>query len=261
MDRRDPRPLNRVAWLGAPISTRLAALGIAAAAADLGSVTIKSPAGPAGVTAGDWIEALGVYVVIALYGWASLGSRAEGAPPAARDRRVPLAWVLLATAAITYAFGHGIHLAANSIQDALDRTGGRDAWGVAYLWDERVGHHLVDAARILFVLVLTWLEGSSPAPADRHRPTGWMRAIFPAGALAYGFIYFATAVEGQTVALALPFTLGYAVWGMSRRSWGGAAWAPARLFFTAASIVSLILFVIWGIWHRGFPEFTRTGVL
>ncbi len=78
------------------------------------------------------------------------------------------------------------------------------------------------------------------------------------GALAYGFIYFATGVEGQTVPLALPFSLAYAVWSLARRrSESGAV----RAFYTIAALTSILLFLVWGVWHRGFPEFSRTGLL
>ncbi|HKW51680.1 MAG TPA: hypothetical protein VJQ53_08105, partial [Candidatus Eisenbacteria bacterium] len=131
------------------IPHRLAALGIAAVAADLGGVFLKGPLGPAGVTVGDWIDALGTFVVIALYAWIASGL-------AARERR-PYPAVAHMVAAL-YAMGRGVHLAANSIHDMIDRTGGADPWGLVYLWDERVSHCMVDAARIGFVLVLVSLE-------------------------------------------------------------------------------------------------------
>ena len=82
----------------------------------------------------------------------------------------------------------------------------------------------------------------------------------PHRAAAYGFIYFATAVEGQTVFLALPFCVALAIYGVAARSTPPSR-APVRAFYVAAAFVSLLLFAIWGVWQRGFPEFTRTGIL
>ena len=249
---------------GWAISRRLAALGIAAVAADLGGVFFKSPLGPAGVTVGDWIDALGTFVAIALYAWIAAGL-------AARERRPYPALAHIAAAA--YAMGRGVHLAANSIHDMIDRTGGADPWGLVYLWDERVGHTMVDLARIAFAIVLVSLErplgasgsaaGSGEAAGAAHAgatsgPGG--RAAPFVGSLAYGFTYFACAVEGQTVPLALPYCLAFAVWGIGSAA-RGRALGPTRTFFTGAALVSILFFAIWGIWQRGFPEFTHVGLI
>jgi len=245
---------------GWTISRRLAALGIAAVGADLGGVFFKSPLGPAGVTVGDWIDALGTFVAIALYAWIASGL-------AARERRPYPALAHMAAAA--YAMGRGVHLAANSIHDMIDRTGGADPWGLVYLWDERVGHSMVDLARIGFAIVLVSLErppgvngsvaGSGGAAGDAGAGPGGRVALF-VGSLAYGFTYFACAVEGQTVPLALPVCLAFAVWGIGSAA-RGRVLGPTRTFFTGAAIVSILFFAIWGIWQGGFPEFTHVGLI
>ena len=242
-----------------PIPRRLAALGIAAVASDLGGVFIKAPLGPAGVTAGDWIDTAGTFVVIGLYAWITSGL-------ASRERRPYPA--LAHAAAIAYAMGRGVHLAANSIHDMIDRTGGADPWGLVYLWDEHVSHYMVDLARIAFAIVLASLErphdaeggGAGSGAAAGSAETV---AVF-VGAVAYGFTYFASAVEGQTVPLALPFCLAFALWGIGSAALGrrlGQRLGPTRSFFTGAALVSLLLFAIWGIWQRGFPEFTHAGLI
>jgi hypothetical protein len=235
------------------MAARLAALGIAAAAIDLGGVYMKAPAGPAGVTLGDWIAGLGAYLLLALYAWIASGLGV---------RRGPQARLFLA-AIITYAAGTGIHLAANSIHDMLDKTGGSDPWKLAYFWDETAGHYMVDAARIGFAISLAWIEAGTPRGAiASSAPAPGGRLPILAGAVSYGFIYFATAVEGQTVPLALPFVILFAAWGVWRsRAESGQPPAPVRGFFTAAALVSLSLFAVWGAWHGGFPEFSRTGFI
>ena len=237
-----------------PIPRRLAALGIAAVAADLGGVLFKAPFGPAGVTAGDWIDAAGTFAVIGLYVWIASGL-------ASREHRPYPA--LAHVAAIAYAMGRGVHLAANSIHDMIDRTGGADPWGLVYLWDEHVSHSMVDLARIAFALVLVSLEPRSDAEGRAGSAAaagpGDKVAVF-VGAVAYGFTYFASAVEGQTVPLALPFCLAFAFWGIAGAA-RGRAFGPTRSLFIGAALVSLLFFAIWGIWQRGFPEFSRTGLI
>jgi hypothetical protein len=229
-----------------PLAARLAWLGILSALLDVGSAYIKIPLAPRGVTAGDLIQLLGTVPLLALY--ASIALDLHGRHPS------PRLALLLFVAGVTFALGSGIHVAANSIHDMLDRTKLGDPWGLAYFWDEHLGHYMVDASRAAFAVGLTALESKSPAAPEDGAP--WR---LPVGALAYGFIYFATGVEGQTVPLALPVSIGFAIGSLAR----GGPWTarPVRTFYAVAAIVSIVLFLIWGIWHRGFPEFSRTGLL
>lgn len=234
----------------ASLEARLAWLGILTALVDLGSAYVKVALGPRGVTAGDAIQLLGTYPLLALYLWVALGLRERDT---ARGRRLA---PILFLAGVTYALGFGIHAAANSIHDMLDHTGLGDPWHLAYFWDEHLGHYLVDAARATFAIALTALEGRTSGSGAAGGPR---RVLLAVGALAYGFIYFATGVEGQTVPLALPFSAAYAIWALARlrRERPGAV----RSFYLMAAIVSLALFAIWGIRNGGFPEFSRTGLL
>jgi len=237
----------------------LLALGIASAASDLGSVLVKTPFLRSGVTAGDLIEGTGVYVVLALFAWVvRLALPGHGRPAA-----------LAAIAAVTFAFGHGIHLAANSIHDSLQRGRIPDPLGLADFWDEHAGHYLIDSGRILFAAALTWGVGGD-ARAGQAGTGGGARAgrsgDFAAGAggFVFGWILFAASVEGQTVPLVLPAALLYAAWSV--RGWRarGAAGGPARailLFLATAAWTALLFFAVWWIWQRGFPEFTKVGIL
>ncbi|HET9252421.1 MAG TPA: hypothetical protein VFP58_09905 [Candidatus Eisenbacteria bacterium] len=224
---------------------------------------LKTGAYPRGVTWGDVIEIAGVFLVLGLYAW--VAAALVSPPWGARGSTGPVS-VLFLLAFTSYALGHGIHVAANSIHDTMLATDARDAWGLATFWDEWMGHVPVDLARILFVMALLLLERKraaewrAAAPDAAASMPGSLRVLHIAGALTYGFIYFATAVEGQTVLLALPFCAALAVHGFAARSVPPAS-APVRTFFTAAALVSLLLFAIWGVWQRGFPEFTRAGVL
>jgi hypothetical protein len=247
-------------------------LGLATASFELGSFFVKAPALRRGVTVGDLLEVAGAATVLLLY---QAIARTAGAGPPGRggsaERAAGPGWTrqLLALAGITYALGTGIHVAANSIHDMLDRTALGDPWGLADFWDEGAGHLLVDLARIAFAVGLTLLAARAPdggrpdADAAISPPTGpgpprerWNPSV-AIGAAAYGFLYFAAAVEGQTVPIALPFCVLYLAWSATWRS--PARGGPIPTFFRSAAWVSLGFLALWGVAHRGFPEFSRVG--
>lgn len=244
MDRDDARPLA--------LPLTLLGLGVASLAFDLGCVLIKTPFLRPGVTLGDAIEAAGVYAVLAFF---------------ARTRRLAGGRALLAgLAAVTYAFGHGVHVAANSIHDLADRTGLGDPIGLLDFWDERAGHYLVESGRILFAASVLAAAGRQGVAAPRHDAAASPRGAALAtalGGVAYGFITFASAVEGQTVPLVLPFYALLAGFGVltSRRAGLNPDATWVRRFFVIAACTALLFFAIWGVWQHGFPEFTRTGIL
>jgi hypothetical protein len=234
------------------LSTSLLLLGISSAAFDVGCVLIKTPFLRSGVTAGDAIEIIGAFVVIALF---RRVARLASGPEAWRGGSGvgPREAVLLGTAATAFALGHGIHVAANSIHDLADRSHLGDPTRLMNFWDEGVGHYMVDSARVLFAVTLTSIARGAGAGA------AWSRSRFAvAGAVPFGFTVFAAAVEGQTVPLILPFSVFYCGWSHFARDKSGGA---VRAFFTVAAWTSLLFFAVWGVWQHGFPEFTRTGII
>ncbi|MGE5180022.1 MAG: hypothetical protein ACM3PF_13115 [Bacteroidota bacterium] len=238
MDRDDAGALAPRAELPAALFL----LGVASAAFDVGCVLIKTPFLRPGITAGDAIEAAGVFVVLALFARAGRLARPGS-----------VASALAGVAAVSYAFGHGIHVAANSIHDFAELRHAGDPIGLLDFWDERVGHYLVEIGRVLFAVSLLG------APAPRGAAKG--AALAALGGAAYGFIAFASAVEGQTVPVALPFYALVAAVLLWRARKGGRGEPRIRAFFLAAAATALVLFAVWGVWRHGFPEFTKTGIL
>ena len=219
---------------------------------------VKAPLAWRGVTWGDAIEIAGVYAVLSLY--AAIRSTTGAASSGGSGARA----AIFGFAAISYALGHGIHVAANSAHDMLAATGGLDPWGLVALWDEGIGHYLVDAGRVAFAIGLTWAEANDRGTGTDVRAR-WLLAF---GATAYGFIYFATGVEGQTAPLALPFCAAYVAWAArsARRVDSllglGPRIAPIRWFFTIAAWTALLFFAIWAAMQHGrLPEFTKVGIL
>ncbi|MCU1692742.1 MAG: hypothetical protein JWM64_1833 [Frankiales bacterium] len=81
------------------------------------------------------------------------------------DRR---GWVLAAVGALLYVEGHGVHLAANSIDNA------RGDAAPVHLWDEVVGHGLWYSGLALLVVALA--RAAAPVPL-RTTPTACALAL------------------------------------------------------------------------------------
>ena len=65
-------------------------------------------------------------------------------------------------------------------------------------------------------------------------------------------------MEGGSVPLVFPGAAMLAaalVWRWHLRRPMG----PTQTMFLAAHVLALVLLVIWGLWHTGFPQFTELG--
>ena len=175
----------------------------------------------------DWIDLLTPYVVTGAAGGALRGAGASRGT-----------WALFWFGTVMYTQGHGIHLAANSVNNAL--PGSTEP---AYLWDEHVGHYLWYVGFYLVVVALAL------ALADR-RPRGGLTAHLLA--LAVGFTNFTNSIEGQTALLGIAAAVFFSVWGLLTRDGMG------RLLLTAFGFSGL-LFLAFGLWQGGFPEFSELG--
>jgi len=267
MGREDPEPVAPPAagrasmipsWRSSPppLAVRLGWLGIASAALDLGSVTIKAPAVRPGVTWGDMIEIATPVILVFLYALVLRALRVIPAMEAPRPARPsgPAARLLVTMGGFGLVLGQGMHVAANSIHDAITRAGTPDPMGLANWWDEHLSHFTIHGSKAAICIGLTAVESAGGAPKSA---TSSARGLFTAGVLAYGFIVFCEGVEGQTVPFVLPFCAAYLLWSLRK----GRPFPPVRRFFTLGALVSILFFAVWGIWHRGFPEFSTLGLI
>jgi len=256
MGRENPEPLTRHA---PPVESRLGWLGIAFAALYLGSVTIKTPVLRPGLTLGDFIDVATPFILVFLYTLVGralfVGSR--GARPDSSGAPDLGPRMLLILGGFALVLGHGMHVAANSIHDAITRARLPDPLGLADWWDERVSHYLIDSSKVAICVGLTLLERRVHAPSEPASKAKTRGGRITIGAAAYGFIFFAAGVEGQTVPLLLPFAVAYLAWALTPAR----PIRPVRRFFGVGAAVSILLFAVWGIWHRGFPEFSAVGMI
>lgn len=178
----------------------------------------------------QWVDLVTPFAVLGTAGWVLATLRA-----AAR------VWALFGAAAILYADGHGIHLAANVIRSAGTTGAVEDE---AYFWDETWGH--IEWHSGLFLVL------AAICLADR--PGARVPRSYAAAAVLLGFTFFTNTVEGGDWWLALLAGVGFAAWAFLARS-------PLRLAAAGAFALFAVLLAVWAVWHGGVPEFSELGWL
>jgi hypothetical protein len=158
--------------------------------------------------------------------------------------------------------GHGIHLAANSIDNLIDastRNGvinikQTDIRALAYFLDEHLGHIIWHIGMLSLASFLIFRECRQPADVT----TSWPAAII--SAIIYGFTCVCFFIEGQTVALGLPFSILVVLFTLiyQRKNLGK---RPVLAFFFCACVFTFILLAGWGLYWGGFPQFTDVGLI
>jgi hypothetical protein len=173
----------------------------------------------------EWADLTVPYLVIGTAAATLAAARAE-----------PRTWMFLAAAGVLYTQGHGIHLAANAIANVAPGD-------EVHFWDETVGHWLWYAG--LAGLVATLAQALDAVPSIRN---AWSLTL----AVAYGLTIFTSSVEGGTAALGLLSGVALVALGLRRRD---------RLpeLLVPAYGVTLVCLVGWGLYWRGFPQFSELG--
>jgi hypothetical protein len=178
----------------------------------------------------DVIDLLTPFAVIGAAIWAAL---------VLRPSRAVLA--VMAVAAVLYVDGHGIHLAANSINrwpthgTAADRT---------HFWDEIWGHLEWHSGLLLLIGALAWADGRRTA----------RRWLLVAAALLLGESLFTSGVEGGTWWLMLIAGAGVTVIALRRRT-------PIALACLGGFGLFALALAVWAVWQGGVPQFSEVGYI
>lgn len=202
----------------------------------------------------DALDILTPLVLIPLYWLLFKHAASEGS-----SRAQEVAFMVLAA---IWVQGQGMHLSANSINNlaealakkqVIDITG-TSIYQLTYFYDEHLSHYMWHIGILGLAALLIYREWRRPAGIA----TTWWAAIL--AGLIYGFTYFCIFLEGQTVALGLPFaiiiTLLTLIWGRKKL-----AQQPILAFFFIACLVAVVLFGGWGLHWGGFPQFSDVGLL
>jgi hypothetical protein len=202
----------------------------------------------------DALDLLTPLVLIPIY-WLLFKYAASEAPSLAEE----MAFMVLAA---LWVLGQGMHLSANSIDNLIEGLARRqvvdirptDIYQLAYFFDEHLSHYLWHLGVLGLGALLIYREARHPSSAT----TAWWAASV--AGLLYGFLYFCIFLEGQTVALGLPCALALVAFGLisARRK---LAQRPVLAFFFIACSLALLLFAGWGVYWRGFPQFSDVGLI
>jgi hypothetical protein len=145
--------------------------------------------GPDGTQWADWLDLLVPFLVLVP---AAAALRAADAQPRT--------WALYGVGAITYATGHGVHLAGNSLANAHPSA-------TAHLWDEVVGHYVWYAGVALVAAALAQTMTQRPRPS----------LVGLGLAVLVGATWATNAKGGGTVVFSLVLALVTAAYGWRHR--------------------------------------------
>lgn len=184
------------------------------------------PLGEIGTTrVADWIDLAVPYAVVGVAAALLVSVQAS--------RR---AWFVFCAGAIAYTQGHGIHLAANSIANVQSSS-------TIHLWDEVVGHYVWYGGLAVVVAALVLAAG------DRVLTRSPLAIVLAA---LFGLTVFTNSVEGGTPLLGLATGVLFVTWGLRRRGRLGWLLVPAYAVAVAA-------LTGWGVYWRGWPQFSELG--
>jgi hypothetical protein len=169
----------------------------------------------------------------------------------------PVAVTILIFGGISFVEGHGMHLSANAIARHLTEAKETSLFALDYSFDEILGHIFWDSGIIILSLGMILL-GSH---IDEKKISSTKQALLVVASSIYGFTYFVNAVEGQTVFFTLPVSvvIPLAILWIAHRRRFRFSGNPVLLLFFLSYIVALCLLIVWGIWQKGFPEFSELG--
>ncbi len=197
----------------------------------------------------DALDILTPLVLIPIY-WLLFKAVGGDNPTRAEE----IAFMLLAA---IWVLGHGMHLSANSIDNLISTLAKNgtidithtDIYRLTYFYDEHLSHYLWHLGLVGLATLLIYREWRRPAGIT----TTW--GITVLSGLLYGFTYFCVFLEGQTVPLGLPFALLVALFALVRGR-QKLAQRPILAFFFITCLVAVVLFAGWGLYWRGFPQFS-----
>jgi hypothetical protein len=154
-----------------------------------------------------------------------------------------------------WVLGHGMHLSANSIGNLLATQGIKSGalYDLTYFYDEILGHYLWHLGTIGLSGLLIYRQWYNPSNIKSITKSNLIAGLI------YGFVFFAMAVEGTTVPMALPFSIlaiaFITIWGRKSLQ------QPLIFSYLVGYSFTLMLLAVWGIWHRGFPGFFDSGFI
>jgi hypothetical protein len=154
-----------------------------------------------------------------------------------------------------WVLGQGMHLAANSIGHLLKGMEGTDIYRLSQFYDEVLSHYLWHFGVVGLSAMLIYRQWRNPL--SEGKISTWLAIL---AGIIYGFTYFALIIEGATTPLGVTFTV-LAVLFMVIYARKVLTQQPVLCFFFIAYAFALLLFIGWGIYWQGLPEFSEVGII
>jgi hypothetical protein len=136
----------------------------------------------------------------------------------------------------------------------LEAQPASDAYALTHFYDEGLSHYLWYLGIIGMAALLMIREWSG---LFEHAPQTLPVLV---AAVIYGITTFITTIESGTVPLILPFSVAvgsFFVWRGYRRMHS----QPLIAFFGMGYALAAVLMIGWGIYWRGFPQFSELGII
>jgi hypothetical protein len=194
------------------------------------------------IKTGDVFDLLTPLILIPLY-WLLFYN--GGRAPTVRET------VLFLVLAAVWVEGQGMHLSANSIGHVIENVQDANVLTLTHFYDEILSHYLWHFGAMALVALLIYRQRSYAG-----EPTEPRQVI--AAAILYGLTFFISVVEAGTVPLGLPFVILVTLYGLIVGR-NRLRQQPVFAFLFAAHLLALILLVGWGVYWRGFPQFSELG--
>jgi len=154
-----------------------------------------------------------------------------------------------------WVIGQGMHLAANSIGHLLKGMEGSDVYNLTYFYDEVLSHYLWHFGIVGLSALIIFRQWRNPF--TKGQAVSWLTYL---AAIIHGFTLFVIFVEGGTVLLGVPFVVLvlqlFLYWW-----WRRFIHQPLLEFFFISCLVAAVLFMVWGIWWSGLPQFSEVGII
>lgn len=206
------------------------------------------------MTWGDGLDFLTPWLVVPAAWWAWAALRREEGTAAFSP-----GWSagLMAAGSILFINGHGIHLSANASARLLVNGEAGVFYRTVYLFDEIISHHMWDGG--VWLISLALMVGGVGLIGMKGKRNDFL--LLGMGAAMHGFTFAVNGIEGQTLPFTLPAAALTAVAAgiVFFRGKGSPAFRRVALFVGLAYVISLLLFIIWGLVQKGFPQFSELG--
>ena len=149
-------------------------------------------------------------------------------------------WIVAAVGSLLYAEGHGIHLSANSISNAVLSDGTTPQLSdTIHLWDEVVGHYVWYLGLAVVIVAC--------AASVRSRCLVIPRFALVVGGAICGLTWATNGLEGGTAVASLGVSIAAIVPALRRDQGLSAALA-------AGGSTAVVVLTSYALWHGGFPQ-------